>query len=139
MPDLADLSATEMVAGYKNGSLSPIEVTEAVIDRIAASEPHLHALWAFEPEAAMAAATLSDARWKRREERGPIDGVPLTIKENIATKGLPVPLGCAAIPLTPAPRDAPAAARSREAGGILLAKTTMPDLGMLSSGLSSFH
>ena len=139
MPELADLSATEMVAGYKNGSLSPIEVTEAVIDRIAVSEPHLHALWAFEPEAAMAAATLSDARWKRREERGPIDGVPLTIKENIATKGLPVPLGCAAIPLTPASRDAPAAARSREAGGILLAKTTMPDLGMLSSGLSSFH
>lgn len=139
MSNLADLSAMDMVAGFKDGSLSPVEVTEAVIDRITASEPHLHALWAFEPEAALAAATLSEGRWKRKEERGAIDGVPLTIKENVATKGLPVPLGCAAIALNPAAHDAPAAARSREAGGILLAKTTMPDLGMLSSGLSSFH
>ena len=139
MSELADLNAVEMVAGFKAGTLSPVEVAEAVIDRIEACEPHLHALWAFEPEAALAAATQSEARWKRKEERGSIDGVPLTIKENIATKGLPVPLGCAAIPLIPAARDAPPAARSREAGGILLGKTTMPDLGMLSSGLSSFH
>ncbi|WP_439273713.1 amidase [Pseudochrobactrum sp. HB0163] len=139
MSELADLSAVEMVAGFRTGSLSPVEVTEAVIDRIEAYEPHLHAMWAFEPEAALAAATQSEARWRRREERGPIDGVPLTIKENIATKGLPVPLGCAAIALDPAAKDAPPAARSRESGGIILGKTTMPDLGMLSSGLSSFH
>ncbi len=139
MSELADLSAVEMVAGFKAGTLSPVEVTEAVIDRIEAYEPHLHAMWAFEPEAALAAATQSEARWKRKEERGLIDGVPLTIKENIATKGLPVPLGCAAIALNPAVKDAPPAARSRESGGVILGKTTMPDLGMLSSGLSSFH
>jgi aspartyl-tRNA(Asn)/glutamyl-tRNA(Gln) amidotransferase subunit A len=139
MSELADLSAVEMVAGYKAGTLSPVEVAESVIDRIERCEPQLHAMWAFEPEAALAAATLSEGRWKRKEERGPIDGVPLTIKENIATKGLPVPLGCAAIPLNPAAKDAPPAARSRESGGIILGKTTMPDLGMLSSGLSSFH
>jgi aspartyl-tRNA(Asn)/glutamyl-tRNA(Gln) amidotransferase subunit A len=65
--------------------------------------------------------------------------VPLTIKENIATKGVPVPLGTAATELKPSPVDAPPAARSREAGAVILAKTTMPDYGMLSSGLSSFH
>lgn len=139
MSELADLSAIEMVAGYKAGTLSPVEVAESVIDRIERCEPQLHAMWAFEPEAALAAATLSEGRWRRKEERGPIDGVPLTIKENIATKGLPVPLGCAAIALNPAAKDAPPAARSRESGGIILGKTTMPDLGMLSSGLSSFH
>src|SRR6202035_2857953 len=67
------------------------------------------------------------------------DGLPTTVKDNIATKGDPVPVGTAASELTPAAEDAPPAARVREAGAILLAKTTMPDYGMLSSGLSSFH
>ena len=61
------------------------------------------------------------------------------IKENIATRGTPVPLGTAATELVPATRDAPPAARLREAGAVILGKTTMPDYGMLSSGLSSFH
>ena len=65
--------------------------------------------------------------------------MPVTIKENIATKGVPVPLGTAATELVPAAADAPPAARLREAGAVILAKTTMPDYGMLSSGLSSFH
>ena len=68
-----------------------------------------------------------------------LDGIPTTIKENIATKGTPVPLGTAARALDPAPEDAPPAARLREAGAVIFAKTTMPDYGMLSSGLSSFH
>ncbi len=78
-------------------------------------------------------------RWQRGEPIGPLDGVPATVKDNIATKGEPVPLGTAASDLTPAADDAPPAARLREAGAILFAKTTMPDYGMLSSGLSSFH
>lgn len=84
-------------------------------------------------------ARQSEARWAKGEPLGAIDGVPLTIKENIATKGTPVPLGTAAMTLVPAAADAPPAARTREAGGVILAKTTMPDYGMLSSGLSSFH
>ena len=65
--------------------------------------------------------------------------MPVTIKDNIATKGEPVPLGAASVPLVPAPKDAPPAARLREAGAVIFSKTTMPDYGMLSSGLSSFH
>ena len=73
----------------------------------------------------------------RRAAAGALDGVPITIKENIATKGVPVPLGTAATELAPAAADAPPAARVREAGAVILAKTTMPDYGMLSSGRSS--
>ena len=65
--------------------------------------------------------------------------MPVTIKDNIATAGDPTPLGTAAVELLPAAADAPPAARLKEAGAVLIAKTTMPDYGMLSSGLSSFH
>src|SRR5437773_2033040 len=57
----------------------------------------------------------------------------------MATKGQPIPLGTASMPLVPAAADAPPAARLREAGAVIFSKTTMPDYGMLSSGLSSFH
>lgn len=139
MSELADLSAVDLVEAYRSKKLSPVEVTDAVIARIDVSEPKLNALWAYDPDAARMAARASEARWGKGEPLGAIDGVPVTIKENIATKGTAVPLGCAAVQLTPAAADAPPAARTREAGGILLAKTTMPDYGMLSSGLSSFH
>ncbi|GHF58334.1 aspartyl-tRNA(Asn)/glutamyl-tRNA(Gln) amidotransferase subunit A [Amycolatopsis bartoniae] len=131
-------SATELLAGYRNGTRSPVEVTAAVLDRIDRLEPRLHALYAYDPEQARAAAKASEQRW-RSGRAGGLDGIPLTLKENIATRGTPVPLGTAATELVPAAADAPAAARVREAGGVLLAKTTMPDYGMLTSGLSSFH
>ena len=139
MTDLADLSAVALVEAYRARRLSPVEVVDAVTRRIDAWEPQLNALWAYDPEAAREAARQSEARWAKGEPLGAIDGVPLTIKENIATKGTPVPLGTAAMTLVPAAADAPPAARTREAGGVILAKTTMPDYGMLSSGLSSFH
>ncbi|MDR5651466.1 amidase [Ruixingdingia sedimenti] len=139
MSSLADLSAVDLVAAYRDRSLSPVEVTAAVLTRIAASEPHLKAMWALDPEGAMDAARAAEARWAKGEPAGPIDGVPVTIKDNIATKGVAVPLGCAALPMTPSAHDDPPAAHVRASGGVILGKTTMPDLGMLSSGLSSFH
>jgi aspartyl-tRNA(Asn)/glutamyl-tRNA(Gln) amidotransferase subunit A len=63
----------------------------------------------------------------------------VTLKENVASRGVPVALGTAATELVPAAADAPAAARLRDAGAVLLAKTTMPDYGMLSSGVSSLR
>ncbi len=84
-------------------------------------------------------ARASEARWQRGQPAGPVDGVPTMLKENIATQGVAVPLGTAATELAPATADAPPAARLREAGAVFLGKTTMPDYGMLSSGLSSFH
>jgi aspartyl-tRNA(Asn)/glutamyl-tRNA(Gln) amidotransferase subunit A len=136
---LHDLSAVDLIAGFRAGQFSPTEVLEDVLAHIAVWEPHIKALYAFDPDGARATAKTSTARWQKGEPIGPLDGVPTTIKENIATKGVPVPLGAATTKLVPAVADAPPAARLREAGAVIFSKTTMPDYGMLSSGLSSFH
>jgi aspartyl-tRNA(Asn)/glutamyl-tRNA(Gln) amidotransferase subunit A len=139
LTDLADLSARDLVAGYRARTFSPVEVLDAVLRRIDAVEPTIHALYAFDPEAAQAASRASESRWHDAAPVGALDGVPITIKENIPTVGVPVPSGTAATDLMPAPADGPPAARVRGAGAVIVAKTTMPDYGMLSSGLSSFH
>jgi Asp-tRNA(Asn)/Glu-tRNA(Gln) amidotransferase A subunit family amidase len=139
MSELHELSAAELSRLYATGEASPVEVTQAVIAHIARWEPQLCALYAYDPDSALQQARESEARWRGGQARSPIDGVPLTLKENIATKGVPLPAGTAATVLVPAAEDAPPAARMREAGCVLLGKTTMPDYGMLTSGLSSFH
>ena len=139
MTDLHDLTAFELLELYRRKATSPVEVTRAVLRHIERWEPSLKATYMLDPEAALAAAKASEERWRGGEAAGTLDGVPITIKENIATKGVPVPLGTAATDPTPAPADAPPAARVREAGAVIVGKTTMPDYGMLSSGLSSFH
>ncbi|MDP3408429.1 amidase [Bosea sp. (in: a-proteobacteria)] len=138
MPNPADLSAVELLEAYRSKTLSPVEAVDAVIARIEAWEPQIKALYAYQPDVARAAAKTSEARWMSGQAL-PLDGVPGTIKENIATKGTQMPVGTAARDLTPMAEDAPVSARLREAGFVMLAKTTMPDYGMLSSGLSSFH
>ncbi len=136
---LHDLSAVDLLAGYRAKQFSPSEVMEEVLAHAESWEPHIKALYAFDPDGARAAAKASTERWQKDEKTGVLDGVPVTIKDNIATKGQPVPLGAASVKLVPAAADAPPAARLREAGAIIFSKTTMPDYGMLSSGLSSFH
>ena len=136
---LHDLSAVDLIAGFRARQFSPGEVLEDVLAHVAVWEPHIKALYAFDPEGARAAAKASTERWQKREPVGALDGVPVTIKDNIATKGVPVPLGAATTKLVPAEVDAPPPARLREAGAVIVSKTTMPDFGMLSSGLSSFH
>ncbi len=138
MQNLADFTAVALLEAYANRALSPIEVTRAVIERIEQAEPKLNALYAFDPAAALTAAHISEQRWIGGTARA-LEGVPVTIKENIRSKGVAMPLGTAATVLTPAIDDAPPAARLLEAGAVLIAKTTMPDYGMTSSGLSSFH
>jgi Asp-tRNA(Asn)/Glu-tRNA(Gln) amidotransferase A subunit family amidase len=138
MPNLADLTAAELLEAYAAGRVSPVETAAAVIARIERLEPKLKALYAFDPQGALSAARDSEQRWRERQAR-PLEGIPVTIKENIRTRGTPVPLGTAATVLAPAADDAPPAARLREAGAVLVSKTTMPDYGMTSSGLSSFH
>ncbi len=139
MTALHDLPAQDLLAAYRQRTLSPVEVTQAVLAHMERWEPHIRATYLLRPEHALAQARQSEARWQRGEPQGLLDGVPVTIKENIATQGDPTPLGTAAVPLVPAAADAPPAARLREAGAVMVAKTTMPDYGMLSSGLSSFH
>lgn len=139
MAALHTLSAQQLADGYASGAFSPLDATEAVLAQVARREPELNALYAFDPEAARAQARASTRRWQQGRPLSPLDGVPGTLKENIATAGCAMPAGSAATELTPLDWDAPPAARWKEAGLVLLAKTTMPDWGMLSSGLSSFH
>src|SRR4030088_2188305 len=136
---LHDLGAVDLIAGFRAKQFSPTEVLEDLLAHIAVWEPHIKALYAFDPEGARATAKLSTERWQKGEPIGSLDGVPATIKDNIATKGVPTPLGAATTKLVPAATDAPPAARLREAGAVIFSKTTMPDYGMLSSGLSWFH
>jgi aspartyl-tRNA(Asn)/glutamyl-tRNA(Gln) amidotransferase subunit A len=139
MTDLPDLSAVALLTLYRERRVSPVEVMTAVLARVEALEPRLNATWALDADAALADARAAEARWAKGRPMGPLDGVPTTVKELIATKGVAKPLGTAATDLVPEPADAPPAARLREAGAVIFCKTTSPDFGMLSSGLSSFH
>ena len=108
---------------------------KSVIERVEAFEPHIHATYLYAPERALKEARASEARWAKGEPIGPLDGVPVTVKDNIATKGDPKPVGTAAEDMSLQKADAPPAQRLREAGAVIFTKTTMPDYGMLSSGL----
>ncbi|WP_340527710.1 amidase family protein, partial [Cupriavidus necator] len=133
------LSAADLLRNYRQRELSPVEVMQSVLDRIEHWEPGIRAMYVVHAEQALAAARSAEARWLAGTPNGPLDGVPVTLKENIATRGTPVPLGSAATVLAPAPADAPAAARLLEAGAIVAGKTTMPDFGFLGAAPSSFH
>jgi len=140
MAAMHELDALQVAAQYAAGALSPVDVARASLDRIGAWEPRLNAMYRIDAEGALAAAKAAEGRWRAKRPLSPLDGVPVTIKENIYTKGDPAPIGTAAsFDAAPQPADAPPAARLREAGCVLLGKTTMPDFGMLSSGLSSIH
>src|SRR5450759_5110139 len=99
---LHDLSAVDLIAGFRARRFSPSEVLEDVLAHIAVWEPHIKALYAFDPEGARATAKASTERWQKSEPMGALDGVPVTIKDNIAVKGVPVPLGAASVKLVPA-------------------------------------
>ncbi len=139
MTALHTLPALDLLAAYRAKTLSPVEVTQAVLAQIERQEPQFCATYLLSPESALHQARASEQRWLAGNPQGPLDGVPATIKENIATQGQPMPLGVHASDHSPQVADAPPAARLREAGAVIVCKTTMPDYGMLSSGLSSFH
>jgi aspartyl-tRNA(Asn)/glutamyl-tRNA(Gln) amidotransferase subunit A len=136
---LYDLTALELSHAYQAKQLSPVEVTRAVLERIDRWESQLNAMYLIDAEGALAQAAASETRWRAGKPLSPLDGVPITIKDLIATKGVPFPVGTAAADFTPAAADQPPAARVREAGCVILGKTTMPDFGMLASGVSSLH
>ncbi|WP_053351801.1 amidase [Leucobacter musarum] len=135
----ASLDAAALSAHYADGSLSPSEVAEDVIARVEAREPELNALYLFDAAQVRADAAASTERWRSGTQLGSFDGVPATVKENIARAGQPKPAGTA-IPNPPiAAQNAPTTVRLLEAGAVIVGTTTMPDWGMLSSGVSSLH
>lgn len=136
---LATTSAVRLVKGYAERSISPVEVHDAVQAVIEAREDTLNAFWVTDPDASRKAAEASEVRWAAGQPLGPLDGVPVTLKENIARAGVPMPSGTAGVDPVVPDSDAPVTARVLESGGVVLGSTVMPDWGMLSSGVSSLH
>ncbi len=140
MAKVHEMSAAQVAAQYSSGALSPVDVARECLERIAACEPKLNAMYRTDKDGALTAAKTSESRWRAKQPLSALDGVPVTIKENLYTRGDPAPIGTKANDdAVPQAADSPPAARLREAGCVILGKTTMPDFGMLSSGLSSIH
>jgi Asp-tRNA(Asn)/Glu-tRNA(Gln) amidotransferase A subunit family amidase len=139
MTHIHDLTAQALSSAYRARELSPVEAARAALARIAAWEPKINAMYVVDQAGTLAQAAESEARWRTGAPLSALDGVPITIKDNIPVKGFATPVGTAAGDMTPAAADGPPAARVREAGCVIIGKTTMPDYGMLVSGVSSLH
>jgi aspartyl-tRNA(Asn)/glutamyl-tRNA(Gln) amidotransferase subunit A len=128
--DLALLTATALVEGYREGSLSPVAATEAALARIDAHNPGLNAFNLVDREGALAAAAESEKRWGLGVPRGRLDGVPTSVKDIVLAAGWPTLRGSLAVdPDQDWSEDSPAVARLREHGAVLLGRTTTPEFG----------
>jgi len=128
---LADCTATELLALYRSQQASPLEATEAVLSRIEKVDRTLNAFCLIDRDAALAAARASSARWQKGAPQDLLDGVPVSIKDLILTKGWPTLRGSRTIdPKQPWDVDAPSVARLREAGAVIVGKTTTPEFGI---------
>src|SRR2546430_17630618 len=130
MTALHDLPAEALSSAYRAKQLSPVEVAHAVLARIDAWEKKINAMYVVDAASALAQARASEVRWRAGTPLSALDGVPITIKDNIAVKGMPTPVGTAAGDLTPAAADAPPSARVRGAGRRHIRQTTNPGFRM---------
>lgn len=124
----ADLSATELLAGYEKGEISPVQATQDALDRIEEHNAKVNAYTLVDADSALASARESAERWKAGTPVGPLDGVPTSIKDILLTKGWPTTRGSwVAEQPEPYDVDGPPVARVREAGAVLLGKVTTPE------------
>ena len=128
--DIHCFSATELVSLYRDRTLSPVEATQAALDRIEVFEETVNAFVLVDVDSALTAAKASEERWAKGAPAGLVDGVPTTVKDLVLTKGWPTLRGSRAVdPAGPWDTDVPAVARLRESGAVFLGKTTTPEFG----------
>jgi aspartyl-tRNA(Asn)/glutamyl-tRNA(Gln) amidotransferase subunit A len=128
--ELCAMTATEMLANFRNKNLSPVEVCKAVFDQIRTRDGEINAFCALNEDAAFASARGSEARWQKGVPQGALDGVPVAIKDLILTKGLPTRRGSLTVDVEQAwDVDAPVTQRLLEAGAVMVGKTTSPEFG----------
>ncbi|MFZ2004178.1 MAG: amidase [Stellaceae bacterium] len=133
--DIAYLSARELTSAYRTGKSSPVEAAEALFARLDDLQPKLNAFCVVDRAGALAAARASEARWRIGKPLSPIDGVPATIKDLMLMRGLPTLRGSHLIdPNQDWSEDSPAVARLKEAGAVILGKTTTPEFGWIAVG-----
>jgi len=134
MTTMSFLSAAELGPLYAAKKLSPVEVAKDAMARIERFEPAVNAFTVRDEAITLAMAEASQARWLKGEAIGPLDGVPVTIKDNIGVAGWSMRRGSAVASDAPFASDSPATARLREAGAVFLGKTTMPEYGWKGVG-----
>ena len=137
--DLTQASAAALSALFRSKAASPVEALTAVLARAEAVNPRINALTLIDAEPAMAAARASEARWAKAEPLSPLDGVPVSVKELIRTKGWPQTMGSKLTDKAPATEDAPAVQRLREAGAVVFAQNTSPEYGFKGVTDSPLH
>jgi aspartyl-tRNA(Asn)/glutamyl-tRNA(Gln) amidotransferase subunit A len=124
------ITATELLAEYRAGRLSPVEATKNALARIDELNGTLNAFCLVDAAQALADAARSEERWRRGEPQGLLDGVPVSVKDILLTKGWPTLRGSRSIdPDQPWEVDAPSVARLREHHAVIIGKTTTPELG----------
>lgn len=129
-------SARAIAAAVRGGRVSAREVTEVALDRIAATDDRLHAFRHVDADGARAAAAALDAERIGGATLGPLAGVPVGVKEQVAVAGLPREAGSLLLQGNIEPSDGPAVARLRAAGAVIVGMTAMPEFGHLAFGHS---
>jgi len=128
--DLTLLDTTTLRSAYESGEVTPIAVTEAHLVKIQQRTPALHAFIHVSGDSAMRQAEASAERWRRGKAFGPLDGLMLTLKDNIDVAGMPCTAGTAAFAQRRPDRDASLYRRLRDAGMVLLGKVTMHEAAL---------
>lgn len=123
-------AATELIAGYRSKTLSPVQVVADALEAVSQHEPSINAFRVVDAEGAMTAARASERRWHRGEQLGPLDGVPVSVKDLLLVSGWPTLRGSRLVKADQAwDEDSPSVACFRSAGAILLGKTNTSEFG----------
>ncbi|WP_369186521.1 amidase [Streptomyces sp. R08] len=128
--ELTELTAVELLDGYRRREFSPVEATRATLERAEEIQPAVNAFVRLDAEGALAQAAESAERWRRGEPAGLLDGVPVTVKDILLQRGTPTLRGSKTIAEQGSwDEDAPSVARLREHGAVFIGKTTTPEFG----------
>ncbi len=127
--DSAFMTVAEMVSAFRAKTLSPVEALESSLRRLDAEQPRLNPFCWIDKATGRRMAKESEARWQKGAPQGPLDGVPVPIKDTNAVAGWPFRFGSLTIPDTPVDYDGPMTARLRTAGAVFFGKTTTPEFG----------
>ena len=140
MNPLLTSSTAEIRQAFRTGETTPVELLDATLEHLAITDPVINAIAYVDESGARAAAQAATERLQSGRALGDLDGIPVTIKDSVHAVGMPWRHGVAAnadLPMSTV--DAPPAARLKEAGAVILGKTTMPDMGMMAAGVSSLY
>ena len=138
MTDLALLPAEALLALYRSGAATPMDALQAVTERIARLNPAVNAFAVLDPRAP-AAARESTQRWRAGRPMGVLDGVPCTVKDLIDLAGLPTRRGSRTTAAEPVADDAPIVTGLKNAGAVIVGKTTTTEFGWKSPGDCPLH